>query len=100
MQVGKQKSVRVEILVMGWEPLTMCSICGVLNLYGQPLDAAVGQRMMDMLWHRGPDDSGSLILQAPASQTSPSIFLGHRRLKIIDLSEAARQPLANEDETI
>ena len=78
----------------------MCGICGVLNLHGQPLDVAVGQRMMDLLWHRGPDDSGSLVLQAPASHTSPSIFLGHCRLKIIDLSDAARQPLANEDETI
>ena len=48
----------------------------------------------------GPDDSGSLIHQAPASQTSPSIFLGHCRLKIIDRSDAARQPLANEDGTI
>ena len=78
----------------------MCGICGVLNLYGQPLDMAVGQRMMDLLWHRGPDDSGSLVLQTPASQMSPAIFLGHCRLKIIDLSDAARQPLANEDETI
>src|SRR5262245_14321125 len=78
----------------------MCGICGMLNLHGQPLDVAVGQRMMALLWHRGPDDSGNLVLQAPASQTSPSIFLGHCRLKIIDLSEAVRQPLANEDETI
>jgi asparagine synthase (glutamine-hydrolysing) len=78
----------------------MCGICGVLDLHGQPVDAAVGQRMMDLLWHRGPDGSGSLVLQAPPSQTSPSIFLGHCRLKIIDLSDAARQPLANEDETI
>ncbi len=73
----------------------MCGICGVLNLYGQPMDVSVGQRMMDLLWHRGPDDSGSLILQ-----TSPAIFLGHCRLKIIDLSEAAHQPLANEDKTV
>jgi asparagine synthase (glutamine-hydrolysing) len=78
----------------------MCGICGVLHLYGQPLDSKVGQRMLDLLRHRGPDDSGSLLLQAPASQTSASVFLGHCRLKIIDLSEAARQPLANEDETI
>jgi asparagine synthase (glutamine-hydrolysing) len=78
----------------------MCGICGVVNLHGQPVDMAVGQRMMDLLWHRGPDDSGSLVRQAPASQTSPSIFLGHCRLKIIDLSDAARQPLANEDGTI
>jgi asparagine synthetase B (glutamine-hydrolysing) len=75
----------------------MRGICGMLHLHGQPLDVVVGQRMMDLLWHRGPDDSGSLVLQAPASQTSPSIFLGHCRLKIIDLSDAARQPLANDE---
>jgi asparagine synthase (glutamine-hydrolysing) len=78
----------------------MCGICGVLNLQGQAVDTSVGRHMMDLLWHRGPDDSGSIALQAPTSQTSPAIFLGHCRLKIIDLSAAARQPLANEDETI
>jgi asparagine synthase (glutamine-hydrolysing) len=78
----------------------MCGICGMLNLYGQPLDEAMGRRMMELLWHRGPDDSGRLALQAPRGHTSPSIFLGHCRLKVIDLSAAARQPLANEDGTI
>jgi asparagine synthase (glutamine-hydrolysing) len=82
------------------DPLTMCGICGFLNLHGQPVDAAAGQRMMDLLWHRGPDDSGSLVLQASGAKTSPSIFLGHRRLKIIDLSEDARQPLPNETDTV
>jgi asparagine synthetase B (glutamine-hydrolysing) len=47
--------------------MTMCGICGMLNLDGQPLDAAVGQRMMDLLWHRGRDDSGALALRAPTS---------------------------------
>ena len=28
----------------------MCGICGVRNLHGQPVDVAVGQRMMDLLW--------------------------------------------------
>jgi len=78
----------------------MCGICGFVNLDGQPLDAAVGQRMMDLLWHRGPDGSGSLVLQEPSAPRAPSIFLGHRRLKIIDLSDDARQPLPNEDETV
>ena len=27
----------------------MCGIGGMLNLDGQPMDAAVGQRMMDLL---------------------------------------------------
>jgi asparagine synthetase B (glutamine-hydrolysing) len=45
----------------------MCGICGVLNLRGQPVDATVGQRMMDLLWHRGPNDSGTLVLRVPTS---------------------------------
>jgi hypothetical protein len=49
------------------ESLTMCRICGVLNLQGQPVDAAVGQRMMDLPWHRGPNDSGTLVLRVPTS---------------------------------
>jgi len=46
----------------------------VLNLHGQPLDAAVGQRMMDLLRHHGPDDSGSLVLQAPISPAQDEAF--------------------------
>src|SRR5687768_8223649 len=78
----------------------MCGICGVLNLDGRPVDEVVGQRMMDLLWHRGPDDSGQLVIQSSVYETSPSIFLGHRRLKIIDLSGDARQPLPNENDTV
>jgi asparagine synthase (glutamine-hydrolysing) len=78
----------------------VCGICGFLNLQGQPVDEAVGQRMMDLLWHRGPDGSGQLRTQRSDHDASPSVFLGHRRLKIIDLSEAAQQPIPNEDETI
>lgn len=48
--------------------------------------------MCDSLVHRGPDDEG-LHLRGPAG-------LGERRLAIIDLSDAACAPLANEDETV
>jgi asparagine synthase (glutamine-hydrolysing) len=78
----------------------MCGICGFINLRGQPVDATVGQHMIDLLWHRGPDGHGSFVSQKSDHHTSLSIFLGHRRLKIIDLSNAAQQPLPNEDETV
>jgi asparagine synthetase B (glutamine-hydrolysing) len=52
----------------------MCSICSVLNLRGQPLDAAVGQRMIDLPWHRGPDDNGSLVLRASISPAQDEAF--------------------------
>ena len=52
----------------------MCGICGVLNLHGQPLDAAVGQCVMNLLWHHGPDDSGSLVLRASISPAQDEAF--------------------------
>lgn len=45
--------------------------------------------MLQVLNHRGPDDFGIY--------ESSRISLGHRRLSIIDLSLAGRQPMVNED---
>jgi asparagine synthase (glutamine-hydrolysing) len=44
--------------------------------------------MMDLVRHRGPDAEGIAVCA--------SAVLGHRRLAILDLSEAARQPMTNE----
>ena len=66
----------------------MCGLAGVLNLTGQPVDSGVLARMTAAVAHRGPDGDGFF--------TDGGIGLGHRRLSIIDLSDAARQPLANE----
>src|SRR5262245_46724105 len=50
--------------------------------------------MRDTVTHRGPDDAGLYI--------SPDrrVGLGHRRLSIIDLSPAGRQPMTNEDGSV
>jgi asparagine synthase (glutamine-hydrolysing) len=48
--------------------------------------------MADAQRHRGPDAWGVW--------SDPLCALGHRRLSIIDLSEAGRQPLSNEDGTV
>ena len=66
----------------------MCGICG---FYGFE-DREALKRMMEVLFHRGPDDSGLYI--------DENISLGHTRLSIIDLSERGRQPMSNEDGTI
>ena len=70
----------------------MCGIAGVLRFDGRPPDLATLRRMTDAVAHRGPDGEGFSVC-GPAG-------LGHRRLSIIDLSDAARQPLSNEDGSI
>jgi asparagine synthase (glutamine-hydrolysing) len=45
--------------------------------------------MNQAVQHRGPDDQGTYI--------DEKVTLGHRRLAIIDLSSAGRQPKSNED---
>lgn len=48
----------------------------------------------DLLHHRGPDDAGLWV------DERRQVGLAHRRLSIIDLSDAGRQPMENEDGTI
>lgn len=66
----------------------MCGICGYLSREGSATAEAV-RAMAGTLAHRGPDGEG-LHLDGP-------VALGHRRLSIIDLSEAASEPMTNED---
>jgi asparagine synthase (glutamine-hydrolysing) len=66
----------------------MCGICGYLSREG-PAKAEGVRAMAGALAHRGPDGEG-LHLEGP-------LALGHRRLSIIDLTEAASEPMANED---
>ena len=59
-------------------------MCGIAGVLGSP-DRAVVERMMQAMQARGPDDSGLHL--------GPGIALGHRRLSILDLSAAGRQPM-------
>jgi asparagine synthase (glutamine-hydrolysing) len=74
----------------------MCGICGKLDFSGAPVDEILLRRMKDLLAHRGPDDSGVYL----SHQGGVGCGLGHRRLSIIDLSEAGRQPMSNEDDSL
>ena len=67
----------------------MCGIAGKLNLTGEPVAPETIGRMAGLLAHRGPDDQGIFL--------DGSLGLGARRLSILDLSSAGRQPLSNED---
>jgi asparagine synthase (glutamine-hydrolysing) len=73
----------------------MCGIAGVLRLHPQiPLSPYLPQftKMPDQFVHRGPDHLGTW--------HNDDVFLAHARLKIVDLSEQANQPLFNEDGAI
>ncbi|HUF31886.1 MAG TPA: N-acetylglutaminylglutamine amidotransferase [Acidimicrobiales bacterium] len=65
----------------------MCGFAGELRLDHQPADAAVVARMAGTMTDRGPDGVG-LWQQGP-------IAIGHRRLKVIDLTDHAAQPMVD-----
>ena len=69
----------------------MCGIAGTISLRGAPADRTRIEAMAARLVHRGPDAEGVHI--------DRHVGLASRRLSILDLSEAGRQPLANEDST-
>jgi len=72
----------------------MCGICGIMSLGpdgGESRNELIA-RMTATLAHRGPNGSGIWC--------DNRIALGHRRLSVIDLSEAGRQPMSNEDGSI
>lgn len=78
----------------------MCGICGWVGRSARPEDVAVGPAMRDTLVHRGPDGAGELeISSLPGGHRSIG-WLGHRRLRVIDLSDAAHQPMQSSDGTI
>lgn len=65
----------------------MCGIAGIVNIKRPWLPAFSPTKVLRSIHHRGPDDEG--IFQAPG------IFLGVRRLAIIDPA-SGRQPVSDE----
>ena len=67
----------------------MCGICGIYHYdEARGVDEGALRRMAKSIEHRGPDDAGFLF--------DKNLGLGHLRLSIIDLSEAAHQPMTDE----
>ncbi|MDA7946898.1 MAG: asparagine synthase (glutamine-hydrolyzing) [Hyphomicrobiaceae bacterium] len=67
----------------------MCGIAGILHRDGRPASAVALKAMTEIIAHRGPDGEGQYC--------DGPVGLGHRRLSIIDLSDAARQPMVTRD---
>lgn len=68
-------------------------MCGIAAIYSQKWNVQERERylsgMLNSMKHRGPDAEGIF--------SHENITLGHRRLSIIDLSNAAHQPLHSHD---
>ncbi len=67
-------------------------MCGIAGLVGARFTNAreLLSSMLSEQAHRGPDGQGIW-----ASQEGAGVWLGHRRLSILDLSEAAAQPMVD-----
>jgi asparagine synthase (glutamine-hydrolysing) len=84
-------------------------MCGIFGVWGGPatrVDPALAARALRTLEHRGPDDhgvmgwcgSGAPRQAREADALSPSrLLFAHRRLSILDLSEAGWQPMSTPD---
>ena len=75
----------------------MCGIAGIVDLQGAPDQGRIDQHMaamLEMVRERGPDASGTW--------SGDGVTLGHRRLRVIDLSPEADQPMvsASGDEVV
>ncbi len=67
----------------------MCGICGELRFNENDASPAKIEAAMKILHSRGPDAMGMFVQENAA--------LGHRRLKIFDLSKKSQQPMIDSD---
>jgi len=63
----------------------MCGICGEMRFNGTQTGDIRSNIMLDAISSRGPDNTGSY--------TDKNIFLGHKRLSVIDVSSNSHQPM-------
>lgn len=68
----------------------MCGVAGIVSLGAPGLEAALS-RAVKAQAHRGPDDEGTYV----GAFGRGAIALGHRRLSILELSEAGHQPMVH-----
>jgi asparagine synthase (glutamine-hydrolysing) len=68
----------------------MCGIAGVVGRWSEVRASDIAARMIAAQAHRGPDGQR---VQAIAAERQASLVLAHARLSILDLSDAAAQPM-------
>jgi asparagine synthase (glutamine-hydrolysing) len=70
----------------------MCGIAGIIRFSGETNHEVEIRRMTDVMHHRGPDGSGHV--------NRGQVSLGHRRLSILDLTDAGAQPMVNDSNDV
>src|SRR5580658_2397615 len=70
----------------------MCGIAGIVGQLGDANRTAL-RRINDALRHRGPDGEG--YWESGCDDAGWGLMLAHRRLAILDLSDAAAQPMVD-----
>jgi len=83
----------------------MCGLAGIISSGQRLTFGKAGAVLLRSLQHRGPDDSRWLILEESQVRCGGElpedlcgeVLLVHRRLSVLDLSEAGRQPMASAD---
>lgn len=71
-------------------------MCGFVGSIGPPIDLGVFHRARDTLAHRGPDSAGYFETHAGNLR----LQLGFNRLRVLDLSPAADQPMTRHQVTL
>jgi asparagine synthase (glutamine-hydrolysing) len=67
-------------------------MCGIAGIVGPRASAEIAEVMAQRLRHRGPDGHGVW--------SEPGVALAHRRLAILDLSEAGHQPMVFDSQVL
>ncbi|GAC1667103.1 MAG: hypothetical protein NVS9B2_08100 [Steroidobacteraceae bacterium] len=67
-------------------------MCGIAGIIGPQASVAIAGSMSQLLKHRGPDGEGIW--------ERPGVALAHRRLAILDLSEAGHQPMVFDSQVL
>ena len=67
----------------------MCGIAGYINFNNQPVSKFILKEMGKAIKHRGPDGEGYWL--------NNNVGIAHRRLSVIDLSDAGRQPMISKN---
>jgi asparagine synthase (glutamine-hydrolysing) len=70
-------------------------MCGIIAAFNVHISNKLKSRGLRSIEHRGPDATGQWV-----SSSNPKVWIGHRRLSIVDLSDAGRQPMHTENKKI